>query len=113
MHGKVFVIFYIVFGVSLVIYFGTAIFEKMDQLQQRKFKKQVMSRALISEAQLLEFDIDGDGKIDKFEFLSKMLVETREVEANKIQEIMKKFRELDADGNGEITIDELREIENE
>eukprot|EP01084_Bolivina_argentea_P267035 453160_1 len=109
--GKVFTIFYIIFGVSLVVTFGTAVFERVDENRQRKFKESVMRRALISEAQLLEFDADGDGKIDKFEFLSKMLVETQEVEQSKIDEIMTKFRMLDADGSGEITVAELRQIE--
>ena len=70
-----------------------------------------MRRALISEAQLLEFDVNADGKIDKYEFLSKMLVETQEVEQSKIDEIMRKFEMLDVDKSGEITTDELREIE--
>ena len=42
---------------------NTAIFEKVDENRQKKFKEQVMKRALISEAQLLEFDVDNDGKI--------------------------------------------------
>eukprot|EP01084_Bolivina_argentea_P292798 503473_1 len=109
--GKIFTIFYIMFGVSLVVFFGTAIFEKLDESRQKKFKEQVMKRALISEAQLLEFDVDGDGKIDKYEFLSKMLVETQEVEQSKIDEIMVKFKMLDADNSGTITTDELREID--
>ena len=88
-----------------------AIFEKLDENRQKKFKEQVMRRALISEAQLLEFDVDKDGKIDKYEFLSKMLVETQEVEQKKIDEIMRKFRLLDIDESGAITTDELREIE--
>ena len=70
-----------------------------------------MKRALISEAQLLEFDTSGDGKIDKYEFLSKMLVETQEVDQSKIDEIMKKFTMLDSDNNGQITTDELKAIE--
>lgn len=70
-----------------------------------------MRRALISEAQLLEFDVDGDGKIDKYEFLSKMLVETQEVEQSKIDEIMNKFRALDINGDGEISTKELRALE--
>ena len=88
-----------------------AIFEKLDQNRQKKFKEQVMRRALISEAQLLEFDVDKNGKIDKYEFLSKMLVETQEVEQKKIDEIMRKFRLLDTDESGAITTEELREIE--
>jgi len=109
--GKVFACFYIIFGVTTVIAFATAIFEKVDEHRQRKFKEQVLRRALISEAQLLEFDVDGNGKIDKYEFLSKMLIETQEVEQSKIEEIMAKFDLLDADGSGEITTEELRMIE--
>lgn len=110
--GKLFVIFYIIFGVFLMGYFGSAIFEKMGEIQDQKFKDQVLRRALISEAQLLEFDVDGNGKIDKFEFLSKMLIETQEIDQSKIDQIMKTFDMLDADGSGEITTDELKEIEN-
>lgn len=109
--GKIFVIIYIIFGVTLVVTFAAAIFERMEVKNRDKFKDQVMSRALISEAQLYEFDIDGDGKIDKYEFLSKMLVETQEVDEGKIKEIMAKFELLDEDGSGEITVEELRAIE--
>eukprot|EP00485_Elphidium_margaritaceum_P011876 CAMPEP_0202703552 /NCGR_PEP_ID=MMETSP1385-20130828/16385_1 /ASSEMBLY_ACC=CAM_ASM_000861 /TAXON_ID=933848 /ORGANISM="Elphidium margaritaceum" /LENGTH=593 /DNA_ID=CAMNT_0049361427 /DNA_START=22 /DNA_END=1803 /DNA_ORIENTATION=- len=110
-EGKVFTIFYIIFGVSLVVYFGAAIFERIDADRQEKFKQQVMRRALISEAQLLEFDLNRDGKIDKYEFLSKMLVETQEVEQAKIDEIMRKFEMLDIDKSGTITTEELEQME--
>ena len=110
--GKVFVIFYIIFGVFLMGYFGTAVFEKYGQIQDQKFKDQILARALISEAQLLEFDVDGNNKIDKYEFLSKMLIETQEIDQGKIDQIMKTFDMLDVDGNGRITTDELKEIEN-
>ena len=110
--GKVFVIFYIIFGVFLMGYFGTAVFEMIDEIREQKFKDQVLRRALISEAQLLEFDVDGNGKIDKYEFLSKMLIETQEIDQSKIDQIMTTFDMLDADGSGEITTDELKEIEN-
>eukprot|EP01083_Nonionella_stella_P196825 723970_1 len=33
--GKVFTIFYIIFGVSLVVTFGTAVFERVDENRQR------------------------------------------------------------------------------
>lgn len=109
--GKVFTIIYIMFGVSLLVYFAGTVFDFLAARKAKKYKEQVMRRALISEAQLLEFDLDGDGKIDRYEFLSKMLVETGECEQSKIDEIIQQFTKLDKDNNNFITTEELRDME--
>jgi len=70
-------------------------------------KQELLRKALIDEAQLMEFDQDGDGTIDRYEFLSKMLVELKECDLERIEEIMMKFKEIDVDGSGTITTEEL------
>ena len=62
---------------------------------------------IFSEAQLLEFDKDADGEIDKYEWLSKILIEIGAVDSDTIDEIMQKFHEIDTDKSGEITTQEL------
>lgn len=109
--GKVFTCFYIATGVTTLAYFGTTVFEYIEDKKAEAFREQMIAGALINEAQLLEFDTDGDGSIDKYEFLSKMVVMTGECEQEKIDEIMAKFDELDEDGGGTISVEELRKFE--
>ena len=61
-----------------------------------------MERALLSNNAMTEFDEDGSGDIDKYEFLKTMLIIRGEVKESAIRRIMRRFDELDEDGSGEI-----------
>ncbi len=77
-----------ILGVFGLAQFATDLIDYFNQVAEEKWKEERLKQALISPAQLLEFDQNDDGKIDKFEFLSKMLVETNECTDDKVQEIM-------------------------
>ncbi|ETO27398.1 hypothetical protein RFI_09734 [Reticulomyxa filosa] len=87
--------------------FATQIIDSFNISKEKKQKELMLQKALIDEAQLMEFDQDNDGVIDRYEFLSKMLIELKECDAERIEEIMQKFAEIDADGSGKITTEEL------
>ena len=55
-----------------------------------------------------DFDVTGDGKIDRFEYLSTMLIQLELVEARQIDKIMNKFDEIDIDKSGFITQQEVK-----
>merc|ERR1719447_866942 len=69
--------------------------------------EKIMRNTLITEEQIAEFDEDRSGNIVKFEYLSKMLVLTNEVQAHVILNIMKRFDELDYNKDGNISVDDM------
>jgi Ca2+-binding EF-hand superfamily protein len=56
----------------------------------------------VTEDLILEMDEDGGGSIDKYEFLSYMLVHTGKVSKHEIQGITALFSSLDRDGSGSL-----------
>ena len=56
---------------------------------------------------LQSLDKDGSGDVTELEYLSAMLVRLQFVEQDKIDQIMKAFHKLDADGSGTLSIDDL------
>jgi len=105
--GRVFSIFFMIIGVVTMAQFATQVIDSFNISNEEKQKEDLLRKALTDEAQLMEFDQDNDGTIDRYEFLSKMLVELKECDLDRIEEIMAKFAEIDTDGSGTITIDEL------
>ncbi|CAM9799507.1 unnamed protein product [Sphacelaria rigidula] len=63
--------------------------------------------ATITTPIFMEMDRDGDGCIDKFEFLCRQLVAQEKVEQEDIDEVMKRFNELDRNNDGTIERDEV------
>merc|ERR1712129_116658 len=55
-----------------------------------------------------EFDLNGDGKVSKYEFFYGMLVQQDIVNADRINEIMAIFYNTDRNGDGHVDIDELK-----
>lgn len=83
----------------------------MEYLLAKRHEKmisKIMSNTLITEEQIKEFDADHSGQIDKFEYLSKMLVLTNEVQQHVILNIMKRFDELDLNGDGNISVEDMK-----
>ena len=53
---------------------------------------------------MLSFDTNGDGSVDKYEYLVRMLLMCKFVEEDKIDLIMSKFYNLDGDKSGSISV---------
>lgn len=69
--------------------------------KQDEIKERFLKRTLRKE-DFLAMDADGDGQIDKFEWLSSTLIEQGTISPSDLQHIMSRFEELDADGTGAI-----------
>merc|ERR1712079_124389 len=54
-------------------------------------------------------DANGDGKVDKFEYLSRMLIFTRLCNKAELDDLMKGFDSVDADADGFVDISEIRQ----
>merc|ERR1711964_869103 len=78
----------------------------MEAAHAAKMQK-VLDQTLTSLDELDVFDSDGDGKIDKFEFLMKMLVMTHECSQDTIDRIMGRFAAIDVDNDGDIDADDF------
>jgi Ca2+-binding EF-hand superfamily protein len=62
----------------------------------------------VNEDLIVEMDEDGGGSVDKYEFLSYLLVHTGKVTKHEIQGINNMFSSLDRDGSGTIDKDDIR-----
>lgn len=63
----------------------------------------------VTEDIIAEMDEDGGGSVDKFEFLSYMLVHTGKVSKHEIQSINTLFSSLDRDGSGSLDTNDIRD----
>ena len=55
-----------------------------------------------------EFDMDGDGKIEKSEFVLRKLMLMGILHNEDVIRVEKEFQLMDVDGSGEIDMDDLR-----
>lgn len=69
--------------------------------------EKILGQTLTSLDELTVFDADNDGRIDKYEFLMKMLVMTHECSQDTIDRIMGRFAQIDVDGDGDIDADDF------
>merc|ERR1712176_770878 len=77
--------------------------------QNMKKKRANLMRLLSSSSEFLnEFDLNGDGKVSRYEFFYGMLVQQDIVNADRINEIMAIFYNTDKNGDGHVDVDELR-----
>lgn len=102
-----FAVFFMIFGIVLLARFASDIMEYLLAKRHQKMMDKIMNNALVTKEQIHEFDADGSGNIDKFEYLSKMLILTNEVEADVIYKIMERFNEIDKDKSGIISIEDF------
>lgn len=106
--SRVFSIFFVLLGFGFV---GAAIGNisacQMERELEKK-KRDLLNRSLSMDL-LEEFDKDGDG-VDKCEFVCAMLVQFGKVTEEDLMPILQKFEELDADGSGLLTKDDVRKL---
>merc|ERR1719281_1913390 len=62
----------------------------------------------VTEDIIAEMDEDGGGSVDKFEFLSYMLVHTGKVSKHEVQSINTLFQSLDKDSSGTLDTNDIR-----
>jgi len=105
--GRVFAVVFMVFGIILLARFASNIMEYLLAKRHEQMIEKIMRNTLITEEHIAEFDADGSGNIDKFEYLSKMLVLTNEVEKSVICNIMRRFNQIDKNGDGCISVEDL------
>ena len=55
------------------------------------------------EAIQMSYDFDGDGQVDKYEYLSHMVVLLGKMQRHEVDQIMNRFKELDISGDGKIS----------
>jgi len=110
--GRVFGSFYILVGVSLLANFAGILVNHFIKERELKFSHKFLNSSLVSPKQLLQFDSNGDGSIDKYEYLVRSLVSCHFVTEDKIDLIMAKFYNLDADKSGTIDIEDFRQYDN-
>ena len=80
--------------------FNSSVYQKkvQHQILQRKVNRDLFQR----------LDANNDGEVDKFEFLSAMLLDQGLVKSEDIDKIMTRFAELDVDNSGSIDISEAK-----
>lgn len=108
--GRMLAVFYMMGGVLSTSNFvggisGYLIDLKTQQLVQRRLNRKLRI------ADIVEMDEDGDGEIDRLEFLEKMLTRLGRCEQDEIDEIMQQFEELDVDDSGTLTMLDIVEGE--
>lgn len=106
--SRIFSIFFILLGFMFV---GGAIGNvgsmklELRCLQERsKMMKRTLSTKMIA-----DLDRDGNG-VERWEFLCAMLVQLGKVTEEDLQPLLDKFEELDTDGSGKLTHDDLQAL---
>merc|ERR1711881_295828 len=107
MWGKVYGMFFAMIGVAALARLGALVVDSVMEAAHKEKMEKILGQTLTSLDELSVFDSDGDGKIDKYEFLMKMLVMTHECSQDTIDRIMGRFNQIDKDGDGDIDADDF------
>jgi potassium channel subfamily K len=104
--GKLFGALYLLVGVTAVgnVLSNIAGFF-IDQKAKAAMEKVLAKR--ITRADFEAFDIDGDGRIEKTEFALRKLMLMGLIKASDVDRVEKEFAQMDTDGSGEITMEDL------
>jgi len=106
--SRIFSIFFILVGFMFV---GGAIGNLGSMKLELKFlqeRSQMMKRSL-STKMIADLDRDGNG-VERWEFLCAMLVQLGKVTEEDLQPLLDKFDELDVDGSGKLTHEDLQAL---
>jgi potassium channel subfamily K len=100
--GRLFGIFWILFGTLVVVNLASDLADTFLQAKQEQINRRIMAKSLRSK-DLLQLDQDKSGQISELEYLEHMLVKLRLAETKQIQELRDRFKELDKSGDGIIS----------
>tara|TARA_B110000091_G_C13790347_1_gene465337 strand:+ start:233 stop:2038 length:1806 start_codon:yes stop_codon:yes gene_type:complete len=100
-RGRLFFVFWMVGGYVIVASSIREISQLYLLLKERQAEMRILNRTVGKE--VLRLDDDGDGEVDKFEYLSHMVVVLGKMRRHEVVEIMNRFDELDVTGDGKIS----------
>lgn len=100
--GCVYVLFSVIALGSVLGDIANHFIEKKQQAALEKILKKK-----ITVEDFKKFDIDGDGRIEKTEFVLKKLMLMDMIKAEDIERCEEEFEAMDADDSGEITMEDL------
>ncbi|GMH48930.1 hypothetical protein TL16_g00401 [Triparma laevis f. inornata] len=109
-YCKGFAIIYILFGVTAVGNVLTEIANKVIDHQHAAAMESILTRK-IKAHEFKDFDLDGNGTIERTEYVLRKMILVGLVDQSDILRVEKEFDLMDLDGSGEITMDELIEFE--
>eukprot|EP00937_MAST-01D_sp_MAST-1D-sp2_P000116 g116.t1 len=104
---RIFLIFYILLGVALTASSLGEFAKVWMEAEEEKHMQNFITRG-VSEAMIMEIDDSGEGSVDKWEFMSYMLVKLGKLKRADILQMEEVFNLLDQDGSGEIDLDDVR-----
>lgn len=100
--GRVFSIFWLLSGVCAVGNFTCQFSKKFLEANRRQRKLQINIDEIFA-----KIDKDGSGTLDRFEFMSFALMEYGMLTEEDLDAIMKQFNDLDKDGSGCVSKEEV------
>jgi len=103
-------IFYILFGVGLLVRVGELVCDKLGENQARKISQKKADESLMHWEQIAEFDVTGDGELKLDEFARGMLKATNKATDYDLEQIDQRFDMIDEDGSGYITKEDFDEM---
>lgn len=103
MHGRILAIFYLPVAVISV---ANAIGNIAELIVNRN-----VVREPISIKELIQMDVDGDGKVSQVEYLSYMLIKLGKVNQDEIDQILAQFNKIDADNSGYLDRNDLVKLD--
>jgi len=107
--GRAFGAFFILCGVTLLANFAGIVVGYFLQREELLNSQEFLNNSLVTPEQILDFDMDGDGEISKYEYLVKSLLQCKFIREDKIDLIMAKFHDIDTDKSGQISLDDFIE----
>lgn len=107
--GRAFGSFFILCGVTLLANFAGIVVGYFLQREELLNSQEFLNNSLVTAEQILDFDMDGDGEISKYEYLVKSLLQCKFVREDKIDLIMAKFYDIDTDKSGQISLEDFQQ----
>lgn len=104
--GKIIAIFHIIYSVSLLGALISEIFRLMADRADQLKRYSLLTKRLDPEL-IKSLDTDGGSGVDKTEFVTGMLIKLELVDEADVLPYLKQFDELDIDGSGVLTSEDL------
>jgi len=101
--SRIWCAFYIIFGVGLLVRLASLLTDKMIENQQAKVQQKRADESMMHWEQIAEYDIDGEGSLDLYEFCRAVLKATGKAQDWDFEQIENRFNAIDRDNSGVIT----------